>query len=194
MVPPRNAPGSRTLRRSLAVTVAILALSPGLFGYGDPAEARTPPSEYLVKAAFIYNIAQFIEWPAEAFSRQDAPIVIGIVGKDPFGEAIDKTLADKKARGRPFVVRRLASDPSVRECHILFVSSSESGTLEMLKEYIKSAPVLTVGDTEGFAADGGVVNLVLNNNKVGLEINVAAAKLARLNISSKLLSLAKIVQ
>jgi len=135
-----------------------------------------------------------VDWPAEAFPRNDSSIIIGILGSDPLGAAVARGIQDKKANGRPFIVRRLGMEPAVKECHMVVVSASEARRFDKLVELINGAPVLTIGDSSGFARSGGIINLVLENGKVRMEINVGAANQARLNISSKLLSLATIVQ
>ncbi|HEV8574245.1 MAG TPA: YfiR family protein [Dehalococcoidia bacterium] len=151
------------------------------------------PSEYEVKAAYIYNFATFVEWPAAAFSQPNSPIVIGIVGKDPFGATFDRVVEGKAINNRPLVVRRLKWGPEVRQCHILFVSVSEKDKIGRLPELLKGAPVLTIGETTGFARNGGIINFFLDEARVRFEINPQAARQAGLSISSRLLSLAKIV-
>jgi hypothetical protein len=167
-----------------------LALMISLARVGATADVK----EYEIKAAFIYNFAKFVEWPEDAFGRADAPIVIGIVGKDPFGKMIDQAVEGRRANGRPVEIKRVNWGAEVKTCHILFVSSSESGKMGQLSELIKNAPVLTIGETAGFASRGGIVNFTEEGGKVRFEINVDAAKRARLTISSKLLSLAKVVK
>jgi hypothetical protein len=151
------------------------------------------PDEYEVKVAFIYNFAKFVEWPDKAFEGASSPIVIGIVGRDPFNSAIDAAVKGRHVNGRPFTVKRLKWGPEMRNCHILFVSSSEKDKVKELPELLKGAPVLTIGETPGFAKCGGIINFVMENDNVRFEINVEAAKRAHLTISSRLLNLAKIV-
>lgn len=148
--------------------------------------------EYKVKAAFIYNFAKFTAWPSEAFSKSNAPFVIGIVGKDPFGSTMDETLKNKSVEEHPVTIRRVKWGEA-KECHLLFVSGSE-GTKTRDMDPVKTSPILTVGETSGFAQRGGIINFTVNDEKVGFEINPDAAKRAKLDISSKLLSLAKIVK
>lgn len=150
-------------------------------------------SEYLIKAGFIYNFAQLVQWPSAAFSQADSPIVIGILGTDPFGETIDRVVQGKKLEGRSLVVKRLKRGASVKECSILFVSSSEAPHLEEVLQTTKGMPILTIGELPGFAMRGGIINLTLEGNKVRFEVNIEAAKQANLNISSRLLALARIV-
>jgi hypothetical protein len=150
-------------------------------------------SEYLIKAGFIYNFAQLVQWPAAAFPQTDSPIVIGILGSDPFGEIIDRVIENKKLEGRNLVVKRLKRGAALRDCKILFVSSSEATHLEEILQSAKGLPILTIGEMSGFAKRGGIINLTLEGNRVRFEINIEAAKQANLNISSRLLALARIV-
>ena len=163
------------------------------------AQARdsSDSSEYLIKAGFIFNFAKFVEWPSAAFAQPDSPIVIGILGTDPFGTIIDQIVQDKKIGARGFVVKRLkwGADPKdLKECKILFVGSSERAHIDDLVQIVRGLPILTVGEAPGFAEHGGVIRFVLEDNRVRFEVNVAAAQQADLTISSRLLTLARIVQ
>ncbi|MEP7340325.1 MAG: YfiR family protein [Acidobacteriota bacterium] len=158
-------------------------------------EARAQAaSEYQVKAAFLYNFAKFVEWPSEAFSNGGAPLVIGVIGDDPFGSAIDQTIKGKSINGHPLTITRLKWGQNLRACHILFISSSERKRLAQVLESLKGSSVLTVGDMDQFSQQGGIINLVMDASKVRFEINTSAADQARLKISSKLLILAKPVR
>lgn len=179
-------------RLRLLITIAMVIL-PSL-GFEAHAQDSSASSEYLIKAGFIYNFANLVQWPSNAFSQPDSPIVIGIFGEDPFGTILDRVLESKKVNGRSFVVKRLRSVPDLRECHIVFVSSSEMAHLAEAIHLVKGMPILTIGEIPGFAKRGGIINLVLEDSKVHFEVNVEAAKEADLNISSRLLALARIVQ
>ena len=179
-------------RLRLLITVAMVIL-PSL-GFEAHAQESSVSSEYLIKAGFIYNFANLVQWPANAFTQPDSPIVIGILGEDPFGTVLDRVLAGKKVNGRIFLVKRLKSVPDLKECHIVFVSSSEMAHLAEAIHLVKGMPILTIGEIPGFARRGGIINLFLEDNKVHFEVNVEAAKEADLNISSRLLALARIVQ
>jgi hypothetical protein len=123
--------------------------------------------------------------------------VIGILGDDPFGPIMDRIVADKKINGRSIVVRRLKWTKDLKflkDCNILFVSSSEKEHVDGVLGGMKGLPVLTIGDAPGFARRGGIMNFILEDNKVRFEVNVEAAKDADLTISSRLLALARIVQ
>jgi hypothetical protein len=179
-------------RLRLLITVAMVIL-PSL-GFEAHAQDSSVSAEYLIKAGFIYNFANLVQWPSNAFTQPDSPIVIGILGEDPFGTVLDRVLAGKKVNGRIFVVKRLKSVLDLKECHIVFVSSSEIAHSAEAIHLVKGMPILTIGEIPGFAKRGGIINLVLEDNKVHFEINVEAAKEADLNISSRLLALARIVQ
>ena len=179
-------------RLRLLITVAMVIL-PSL-GFEAHAQESSVSSEYLIKAGFIYNFANLVQWPSTAFTQPDSPIVIGILGEDPFGTVLDRVLAGKKVNGRIFLVKRLKSASDLRECHIVFVSSSEMAHLGEAIHLVKGMPILTIGEIPGFAKRGGIINLFLEDNKVHFEVNVEAAKEADLNISSRLLALARIVQ
>ena len=180
--------------------ILIVALSVSLSWAPESiaqASDSSDSSEYLIKAGFIYNFAKFVEWPATSFAQPDSPIVIGILGTDPFGTIIDQIVQDKKIGARGFVVKRLkwGSDvKDLRDCKILFVSASEKAHMDELLQMVKGLPVLTVGETPGFAERGGVIRFVLEDNRVRFEVNVEAAHQAELTISSRLLTLARIIQ
>jgi hypothetical protein len=150
-------------------------------------------SEYLIKAGFIYNFAKLVGWPGNAFAQADSPIVIGILGTDPFGGIIDRILADKKVDARRFVIKRLKWGMEFKDCDILFVGASEAVHLEEVIRAVKGLPILTIGETPGFARRGCIINLIVEDNKVRFEVNLDAAKQADLNVSSRLLALAKII-
>lgn len=163
-----------------------------------PAQAQNSDSfqssEYLIKAGFIYNFAKLLEWPAPAFPQADSPIVIGILGEaDPFRGRLDDVLRGKQVNGRQFVVKHLKWKDDLKGCNILFVSSSEGTHLDELFRLIRGLPILTIGDTPGFAERGGIINFVLEDNRVRFDIDVEAAKEANITISSRLLTLARIV-
>jgi len=147
-------------------------------------------SEYLIKAGFTYNFAKLMEWPSGAFAQPDSPIVIGVLGTDPFNGTLDQVLKGKQANGRAFEVKHLKWGADLKGCNILFVSDSETAHLDELFHNIKGLPILTIGDTPGFAQRGGIINFVVEDNRVRFEINADAAKQANINISSRLLSLA----
>ena len=159
--------------------------------------ARVPGQvldEYQVKAAFLYNFAKFVEWPPEAFKTPKDPILVCVLGHNPFGNALEEAIHGKSIAGRTFAYRHVSDAESASNCQILFVSSTESKHFRSLLDNLKPLGVLTVGEAQGFATDGGVINFTRDDGRVHFEINVDAAEQERLHISAKLLSLAQIVK
>jgi YfiR/HmsC-like len=189
---------AQSIKRRLRATIAILPIL--LAGTMLNAQSTSGSSEYLIKAGFIYNFANLVQWPSTSFAQADSPITIVILGEDHFGTTLDHVLEGKRVNSRSFVIKRARSLSelqralgSQKECQILYVSSSEMPHLSEAIQILKGAPVLTIGETPGFARSGGIINLILEDNKVRFEVNVRAAKEADLNISSRLLALARIV-
>jgi hypothetical protein len=168
------------LLRSVLILFLLVAL---------PAGAQE--LEYPLKAAFLFNFVKFVEWPDEAFAGVRSPIAICVYGSDPFGDTLDNVVRGETVGERGLIVQRPESLGDLRDCHVLFVSRSERSRLPEVLSRVQGAPVLTVGDTDGFLKAGGVINFVLEDNKVRFQINPEAAERSRLKISSKLLRLAK---
>jgi hypothetical protein len=175
------------LRLCSVVSVLIL-----LGGRGLPAATGTN-KEYQLKAGFLYNFAHFVEWPGSAFPDANAPIVIGILGSDPFAHDLDAIVQGEKVNNHPLLVQRYQQIDDVKNCHILFVSRSEAKKLDRLFTSLSNRSVLTVGETDDFVRRGGVIRFITEDNKIRFKINLAAAKAANLTISSKLLRVAQIV-
>jgi hypothetical protein len=166
-----------------------------LLGFATPAVAAegAPSAEYQLKAVFLFNFAQFVEWPAQAYRDAQAPLVIGILGEDPFGAFLDRLVRGEKVGDRPLIVRRFQRVDDITECHILFISRSEAPTLSQVLGRLKGRSLLTVSDVDTFTRQGGIVRFVTENGKIRLRINVEAAKACELTISSKVLRPAMIV-
>lgn len=179
----RNSLTLKMIGSCLLALISLVALS-------NAVQAQSS-SEYQVKAAFLYNFAKFVDWPAEAFAGSNGMLVIGVIGDDPFGGALDQAINGKTINGRPLVVRRLRWGQDLRSCHILFISSSERKHLQQIIQSLRGASVLTVGDMGQFNQAGGIINFILEASKVRFEINSRGAGQAQLRISSKLLALAK---
>jgi len=150
------------------------------------------PQEYLIKAAFLYNFAKFVEWPANAFTHESDPIRLCILGTDPFGDALD-SIESKMINNRRLEIKRCETVEETPNCHILFVSSSERNSVPQILNAFKNLATMTVGDMEDFGRLGGIINFIIVENKVRFEINLESAQKAGLKISSKLLKLAIIV-
>jgi hypothetical protein len=170
--------------------VLLVILLGGFFAPQIRAQAF---KEYDVKAAFLYHLAEFVDWPPEAFPAAESPLVIGVLGADPFGKALDEIVRDEVVKNRKLTVERYGSMEEVKTCHILFISGSEAGRLEQIFSSLNDRKILTVGDTEGFAQRGGMVRFRTEKNKIRLRINLDAAKAASLTISSKLLRAAEVI-
>jgi len=149
--------------------------------------------EYDLKAAFVFNFVQFVTWPDSAFAEANSPYVIGILGENPFGSALEDMVRGEKVNGRPLEVRKVANTKEVEECHILFVSRSEAAGLETVLWRVRAKPVLTVSEIDEFTERGGIIRLYNAGNKVRFQINAEEARAAGLRISSKLLRLAEVV-
>lgn len=160
-----------------------------LAAMSSPAQV-SHPTEYQLKAAFLYNFAKFIDWPAEALPDDQSPFVIGILGDNPFGNELEQTVAGKKINEHPISVRQFTSVAATTNCHILFISGSEPKHLAEIIQSLNSAAVLTVVETGQFKESNGMVNFVKESSKIHFEINNEKAKAAHLTISSKLLNLA----
>lgn len=172
--------------------MGLLVLLFALLPRPAPAQSSAIP-EYRVKAAFLFQFTQFVDWPPEAFSTGQAPLVIGVFGEDPFGSFLDETVRGEKANGHPLAVERYRRLEEVKNCQILFVSRPETGRLGEILAALKGRDILIVGDTSDFADRGGTVQFVNQENKIRLRINLSAAKAANLTISSKLLRPATVI-
>ncbi len=174
----------------LAVWLLIGALAlPAFFG---PVRAASF-HEYQLKAVFLYNFINFVTWPDEAFDEPDRPFTIGILGEDPFGTFLEKVVADETFKGRPILLKRGNSPDELADCRILFIGKSNRGRLDAIFKKVTPGRVLTVGDFEGFIEAGGMINLTHADQRVRIEINVRAIRSTELEVSSKLLRVAKVI-
>jgi uncharacterized protein DUF4154 len=146
--------------------------------------------EYQIKAVFLYNLSQFVEWPKNAFENDQAPIVIGILGTDPFGKYLEETVQGEKIIEHPLLIQKYSSMEEIKTCHILFLNI---GKPEQAITNLKDRNILIVGDTKDFIKKGGMINFVKDNNKIKIQINMKAVGVTNLIISSKLLRLAEII-
>jgi len=146
--------------------------------------------EYEIKAAFLYNFAKFVTWPDNAFADGQSPIIIGVLGEDPFGEALN-SVEGKMAQDRKIVVKKFKTEKDIDICHVLFISSAEKNRLNQLfNNGISGRSILTVGNISQFTQSGGVINFIIRNNKTKFEISRKSAERAHLQLSSQLLKLA----
>jgi hypothetical protein len=158
------------------------------------ADAQEPLiSEYQVKAAYLYNFAKFVEWPPDSFASVPPNFQICIIGADPFGEELRNLTRDKAVNGHTFQVRAVVDAQQAKSCQILFIASSEQKQSKRILTALTGTSVLTVGESDGFAEQGGMINFFLQDGRVRFEVNPKAAEQARLKVSSKLLSVAKVM-
>jgi len=150
--------------------------------------------EYRLKAAFLYNFANFTTWPKDAFVSERSPLVFAVLGQDPFGKHLENTLKDKHLNGRPLELVHFKQLDDLGACHLLFVSRSELKKIDELHERLEGKPVFTVSDIDRYAHEGGVARLGIEDQRPVMEINTAAAKRAGLSISSQLLKLARVIE
>jgi len=161
--------------------------------YSNPLLAQQPGSrEYQLKAVFLFNFTQFVEWPPNTFSDPERPLVIGVLGKNPFGNYLNEAVVNEKVNNHPLVVHYYNSIEEVKTCHILFINLSEANKLEQAVTSLKERSILTVSDSPDFPKQGGMIRFYTSNNKIKLQINLEASKAANLVLSSKLLRLAEI--
>lgn len=167
----------------------VLAAAAGLTGArGQDAL----PSEYEMKAAYLFNFTKFVEWPTKALPNGGSPLIIGVLGDDPFGNILESTIHDKRVNGHPLVVERFKSPSDLKTCHVLFISDSQKKRWPKIQSALGTNSVLTVSEKwDHFTDEGGMIYLFTQGNKICFDINDDAAKRAGLKISSKLLQLRK---
>ncbi len=186
----RSSPSLRRRLLAAALVIATLvAASAGPCAAAEPAVSKAAQ----VEAAFLYNFAKFIEWPTTAFATSEAPITIGVLGEDPFGAALDELGRGELIRGRPLAVKRSARLADLTECHILFISASESAHATEILKSLGTRPILTVSDIGGFGQAGGMIQFYLDGTKLRFLINPTMAQNAELKMSAQLLSVGKLI-
>ncbi len=193
---PRSQPGrtlpARWTRRLLRLSLVLClehAMIPRIAG-GQGSAA----GEYELKAAMLYNLTRFVEWPPSAYSDPEAPMQLCILGRDPFGNSLASIVLKQAINGRPVLIRHAQNDKEIRACHLLYISSSERKATVQIFATLKGSSVLTVGEMTQFAAHGGMIQFSLEEQQVRFDINLDAASRAGLKISSRLLLLARIVK
>jgi len=157
-----------------------------------PCRADAPTREYQVKAAFVYNFTQFVEWPDSAFASKDSPFVVATVGADPFNGALEQAMAAKSVADRSVTVEHFASVDSVGPCQLLFVPASQDSSAKALCDKLDGKPVLTIGESDEFLPAGGGVRFFFEDNRIRFEINLDPIAADGLKVSAKLMKLARI--
>jgi len=184
----RGRTGTRAGCRGILAGVFLLA-------FLSPAFAQSKESgEYQLKLAFLYNFAQFVQWPPDSFSSSGAPLTICVLGNNPFEGQIEQSLRGREVGGHPIELRRLNPQDDPHACQMIFVRAAETQSAARIFARARGSSILTVGETTGFAEKGGIINLAREENRLRFEVNIDTAAQTRLKISSKLLSLAKIVR
>ena len=152
-------------------TIKLIGFVLGFLMGGVLGHAQAPaPSEYQLKAAFLFNFAKFVEWPQQSFTDEKSEFIIGILGDNPFGDDLSRTVDGKKISEHPIRVQKFEAAEDIK-CHILFISSSEKKRLAEIFAKIKGNPILTVGEAEQFIQTGGIINFVHVDNKIRFQIN-----------------------
>jgi len=190
--------------RAYIFVAAVLVLFVGPQARADSAVSR----EYQIKAAFLYNFIKFVDWPKEKAADPNAPVIIGIIGKDPFQDAFEP-LQEREGKDKKVVIRRFEGfveleksgqkkqdqphpkSQDIQKCRLLFICPSETERIPDILASVKGRSVLTVADATRFLEAGGIINFVTEEKKIRFEVNTAAAKQAKLSIRSQLLRLAK---
>ena len=181
------------VKLGLLLAVALLA-SLALSGRASPETGQpgAAPSEYQVKAVFVYNFSHFVAWPSAAFAASDQPFVIGIVGQDPFGSHLDEAVRGEHVNAHPLVVRHVTDLSDVGQCQILFIDRSEAAQLDRILSAVDHHSTLTVSDLQGASRRGVMIQFETLDQRIRLRINPSSARSAGLTISAPLLQLAQI--
>lgn len=176
--------GGRPKALSALIAICALTLVPRVSSQGSA------PSEYEVKAAYLYNFGRFVEWPSEAPSVQATSFQLCVLGKDPFGAALFRTISGETIGGKYVVAKYLSSPQQAEDCREVFISSSEDSQLGTILPALDEDRILTVSDMPDFAERGGMIQFVLESNRVRFRVNLTAAQHAGLTLSSELLKVA----
>ncbi len=185
----KRAAWMRITLASLRVLALLLLAHSGFAA----AVAGAVPGEYQVKAVFLFNFTHFVEWPADAFAGPQAPFVIGVLGQDPFGSALDEAVRGETVNGRPLLIQRYASIADLKPCQILFIDRSIDGEMEKALASLGHQRTLTVSDLDAATPRAVIIRFLKENQKIRLQINVDSARNAGLTISSKLLRPAQVI-
>jgi hypothetical protein len=170
-------------RAPLAAVAGILLAS------SLPAQ-KLKPTENELKAVYLFNFARFTQWPSSTGNEKNGSFLICVLGQDPFGASLDAVVSGETIGGNPVVAKRISRSQDALSCQVLYISSSEEGQLKEVLNAVDKASVLTVSDIPQFSRRGGIVQFVMENNRVRFEVNLANATGARLNLSSELLKVA----
>ncbi len=171
--------------------LCIAALFVAALSFVDSGIAQAPVEEYRVKAAFLFHFVQLVDWPPGALGEEKKPLTVCTVGKDSFQGDLDTTLQGKLIGTHPLHVEHLKPSQEIKNCRVVFISGSERAQVPVIIAALKDDAVLSVGESDDFIKEGGMIGFCVDDNKIRFEINVGAADRAKLKISSRLLLLAK---
>jgi hypothetical protein len=180
----------RAARRIVAVGLAVLL---ALLGLASSASGQQAAQADQLKAAFVFQFANYVQWPDSAFEDASSPVVIGIVGNDAMVKTLTASVRGKTVGTRGFRVTNITSEKDVESCHIVFIDAADDKRVDDYLAYTRTKPVLTVSDDDNFTAEGGIIRLFEKDNKLRFEVNVDEAERSGITISSKLLGLAQVV-
>jgi hypothetical protein len=172
------------VRLLMAAIVCVLISASELHGQ------TAKPTEYQVKAVYLYNFGRFVTWPARAAASASAPFTLCVLGEDPFGAALDQVVAGETIGHAHVIVQRISKPQEAAICRVLFISSSRDSELKDILAALNSLSILIVSDMPEFAERGGMIQFVLDGSRVRFEVNLAAAERAGLSLSSEMLRLA----
>jgi hypothetical protein len=184
-----GAASSHRIRRAALCAIACLFF---LIGSVNAMPGNDGNVEYPVKLAFLYNFTKFVEWPVQSYRHPGAPLMICVVGDDPFSPDLERQLDTKTVEGHEVEIRKLKPTENLNVCHIVFIPATAKEQEARIVKELAGSSTLTVGETNGFDALGGIIDFIVEGNKIHIEVNLLAADRAGLKISSKLLSIAKI--
>ena len=177
-------------RWCLSPRLASAALAWALLGVASSQGQHAKPTEYEVKATYLYSFSKFVDWPARANQSQSDTFAICVLGQDPFGPALDGILSEETVAGKKAVARRIPTPQDALNCRVLFISASENSRLKQILAALHDASVLTVSDLPQFTQRGGMVQFIPEGNRIRFEVNLATAEHAGLTLSSELLKVA----
>jgi hypothetical protein len=190
-LPGHSQPGRRRAAARVLVWLLVGLFVQGSFSSGRlDLQGASPAPEYHLKAAFLYNFAKFVEWPTVTPGEGEMPFRFGILGSNPFGSDLEEVLKGHQLRGRPLEIRVCRNAEEARACQLVFIGTKEDSSASALRA-LHGLPVLTVGESDRFKSEGGIITLVMEGDKVRFEINLEAARAAGLKIDAQLLRLAR---
>jgi hypothetical protein len=176
-----------------ACTSACLLLTADFSSYAGPLQSSSAPSQAQIGAAFVFNFAKFTEWPPQTLPNAMSPVTVCFVGAEDIRAAFQSITAGKDVNGHPVLVRNAKAAAEVRECQVVYVDASSSAVLMDVLKNARQSCTLAIGTSEDFLTRGGIIRLLVENNRMRFDVNVGAAGRTKIHLSSKLLALARSV-